>query len=67
MGLPNKGYRFYCEQIGTFKKPYIISVAANYLFDLCRATNNKNNGFFIIKNDRKFRVVIDRIEEIKIT
>lgn len=33
MGLPNKGYRFYCEQIGTFKKPYIISVAANYLFD----------------------------------
>lgn len=42
-------------------------ISVNYLFDLCRATNNKNNGFFIIKNDRKFRVVIDRIEEIKIT
>ena len=43
------------------------NISVNYLFDLCRATKNKNNGFFIIKNDIKFKVVIDRIEEIKIT
>lgn len=40
-------------------------ISVNFLFDLCRATNNKNNGFFIIKNNIKFRIVIDRIEEIK--
>lgn len=33
MGLPNKGADFYSKLIGTFSKPYIISVAANYLFD----------------------------------
>jgi methionyl-tRNA formyltransferase len=40
----------------------IISV--NYLFDLCRATNSKGNGFFVIKNNRKFKIIIDRIEEV---
>lgn len=33
MGLPNKGSQFYKDLYGTFTKPYIISVAANYLFD----------------------------------
>lgn len=33
MGLPNKGSKFYTDLIGTFDKPYIVSVAANYLFD----------------------------------
>ena len=38
---------------------------SNYLFDICRATYNKNNGFTIIKNGMKFLVRIDKIEKIK--
>jgi methionyl-tRNA formyltransferase len=41
------------------------SISVDHLFNLCRATNNKKNGFFIIKNNKKFRVVLDKIEEIK--
>lgn len=40
------------------------TISVNYLFDLCRATNNKNNGFVIIKNNRRFRVAIEKIEEL---
>jgi dihydroorotate dehydrogenase (fumarate) len=32
MGLPNKGASFYIDLVDSFNKPYIISVAANYLF-----------------------------------
>lgn len=39
-------------------------ISVNFLFDLCRAVNNKKNGFFIVKNKRKFKVVIDKIEEV---
>jgi folate-dependent phosphoribosylglycinamide formyltransferase PurN len=35
------------------------------LFDLCRATNYKNNGFRVVKNGRTFLVRIDEIEEIE--
>ena len=31
MGLPNNGYRYYTDFIDTYDKPYIISVAGNYL------------------------------------
>lgn len=33
MGLPNLGHKFYVDKIGTFSKPYIVSVAANYLYN----------------------------------
>jgi methionyl-tRNA formyltransferase len=40
-------------------------ISVNFLFNLCRATNNKNNGFIIIKNNKKFKIIIEKIEEIK--
>ena len=33
MGLPNNGYKYYTDLIGTFDKPYIMSVAGNYLLE----------------------------------
>jgi dihydroorotate dehydrogenase (fumarate) len=33
MGLPNEGYQYYIDNIGRFDKPYIISVAGNYLLN----------------------------------
>ncbi len=40
------------------------SISVNKLFDLCRATKNKGNGFYIKKNGRKYRITISTIEEI---
>ena len=33
MGLPNEGYKFYQSKIGKYNKPYMISVAGNYLME----------------------------------
>ena len=33
MGLPNEGSDFYVKKIGKFNKPYMISVAGNYLLN----------------------------------
>jgi dihydroorotate dehydrogenase (fumarate) len=44
MGLPNEGYEFYMDKIGKFNKPYVISVAGNYLlneFTILREINKK--------------------------
>jgi len=67
--IPQSGGTYHSKKDILAKSTLYIEddISVNYLFDLCRATNNKNNGFFIIKNDRKFRVVIDRIDEIKNT
>ncbi len=40
-------------------------ILGSKLFDLCRATNYKNNGFRIVKNGRTFLIRIEKIEEIK--
>ena len=39
-------------------------IEVRYLYDLCRATCNKNNGFIVSKNGKKFLVRINRIEKI---
>jgi len=39
-------------------------VEVGRLFDLCRATACKNNGFFIVKNNKKFLIRIHGIEEV---
>lgn len=41
-------------------------ISGKDLFDLCRATNNKLNGFIINKNKRSFLIRIYSIEEIDI-
>ena len=44
MGLPNEGYKYYEKLVGKFKKPYMISVAGNYLRDdvnILEALNKK--------------------------
>ena len=41
------------------------NLTGDQLFDLCRATFNKNNGFFITKNGRKFLIKINDIVEIE--
>jgi methionyl-tRNA formyltransferase len=41
------------------------TIAVDRLFDLCRATNNKNNGFIVAKKDgRRFMVRISSIDEL---
>lgn len=40
-------------------------ILGSRLFDLCRATNYKNNGFRVVKNGRTFLVRIEKIEEIE--
>ena len=40
------------------------TIDVSRLFDLCRATNNKRNGFIIVKDGRRFRIKIDAIEEV---
>lgn len=40
-------------------------ISGSKLFDLCRATNYKNNGFRVVKNGRTFLVRIEEIEEIE--
>lgn len=40
-------------------------ILGSKLFDLCRATKYKNNGFRIVKNGRTFLVRIEEIEEIE--
>lgn len=38
------------------------NISVGHLFDLCRATNSKKNGFFVIKNNKKFKIIIDKID-----
>lgn len=39
-------------------------ISVDYLFDLCRAVNNKKNGFIIEKDGRKFLIKIEKIVEL---
>lgn len=53
MGLPNLGHKFYIDKIGSFSKPYIVSVAANYLYDsfeiLDYITDNHNDNVVMVE------------------
>ncbi|RTY34601.1 hypothetical protein EKD02_09745 [Chlorobium phaeovibrioides] len=40
------------------------TVSVDYLFDLCRAVNNKKNGFIIEKDGRKFLIKIEKMVEL---
>ena len=59
MGLPNEGYKFYIDKIGKFNKPYMISVAGNYLL----------NDFLILKelNDKMIRSNATIMVEINVS
>jgi folate-dependent phosphoribosylglycinamide formyltransferase PurN len=65
-----------CPQgTGTYHSKYDIlkastldetaTINVDYLFDLCRATANKGNGFIIRKTGRKFLIRISSIEELQ--
>tara|TARA_Y100000741_G_scaffold348595_1_gene316877 strand:- start:33 stop:1073 length:1041 start_codon:yes stop_codon:yes gene_type:complete len=45
MGLPNHGHKYYINLMGTFDKPYIISVAGNYLMDNFTILKEINTSF----------------------
>lgn len=56
MGLPNNGYKYYTELIGTFDKPYIMSVAGNYLledFKILKDINAKVGETFTIQSQKQ--------------
>ena len=63
---PNCGGSYHSKK--QIKEASIIkqdqTINGNQLFDLCRVTFNKNNGFFIKKNGRKFLIKIDEIIEV---
>tara|TARA_Y100001970_G_C14100519_1_gene785207 strand:- start:355 stop:1101 length:747 start_codon:yes stop_codon:yes gene_type:complete len=43
---------------------YSDKINISKLFDICRATNNKNNGFIVDKFGEKFKIIISSIEKI---
>ena len=61
MGLPNNGYKYYKDLIGNFDKPYIISVAGNYLLEDFIILEEINSKFAELsenmKNNKKYQMV----------
>lgn len=59
MGLPNNGYKYYTELINNFDKPYIISVAGNYLLEDFNILRKINETFANKKreNTSKYQMV----------
>ena len=59
MGLPNEGYKYYINLIGKMKKPYMISVAGNYLVDDFKILQDISESMKNLHPNKKIMVEIN--------